>query len=261
MNIMHILEKKVRDASAEGRTALIPFVTAGYPTPDAFWNVVEELDAAGADVIEIGVPFSDPVADGPVVEAASVQALASGITLHWIMEGLRERRGRFRAGLVLMGYMNPFLQYGLEKLAEEAQAVGVHGFIVPDLPFDEAGDMRSVLAAHGLALIALVGPNTSEERMKLYAGVSEGYVYAVSVMGTTGERNSLPPEVPDVLARVRRVFRLPVALGFGLRSPEQLDALPEDIRPDAAVFGSSLLRHIAAGKSPADFMKVWTGKN
>lgn len=254
---MHLLEKKLRDASAEGRTALIPFVTAGYPSPDAFWNVIEELDESGADVIEIGVPFSDPVADGPVVEAASVEALKNGVTLRRIMEGLRERKGRFKAGLVLMGYMNPFLQYGLDKLATEAQEVGVHGLIVPDLPYDEAGDMRAALSAHGLALIPLVGPNTSEERMKLYADVSEGYVYVVSVMGTTGERASLPPEVPEVLSRVRRVFSLPVALGFGLRVPEQLDALPQDIRPDAAVFGSSLLRHIAAGKAPADFIKVW----
>ena len=258
---MHILEKKIREASAEGRTALIPFVTAGYPTLEKFWGIIEELDASGADVIEIGVPFSDPVADGPVVEGASVEALANGVTLRWIMEGLRERQGRFRAGILLMGYMNPFLQYGLEKLAAEAQEVGVHGFIVPDLPFDEAEDMRRVFSAHGLALIPLVGPNTSEERMKLYADVSEGYVYVVSVMGTTGERASLPPEVPDVLSRVRRVFKLPVALGFGLRSPQQLEDLPEDIRPDAAVFGSSLLRHIAAEKSPADFMAVWKKEN
>ena len=254
---MHILEKKIRDAAAEGRTALIPFVTAGYPTPETFWNVVTELDAAGSDVIEIGVPFSDPVADGPVVEAASVKALENGVTLHGIIEGLRERRGAFRAGLVLMGYMNPFLQYGLEKLARDAQEVGVHGLIVPDLPYDEAADMRAALSAHGLALIPLVGPNTSEERMKLYADVSDAYVYVVSVMGTTGERKSLPPEVTDVLSRARRVFSLPVALGFGLRAPGQLAMLPDDLRPDAAVFGSALLRHIVEGKAPADFIRAW----
>ncbi len=254
---MHILEKKIRDAAAEGRTALIPFVTAGYPSPETFWNVIGELDESGADIIEIGVPFSDPVADGPVVEAASVRALADGVTLRGIMEGLRARKGTFRAGLVLMGYMNPFLQYGLEKLALDAQKVGVHGVIVPDLPFDEAAEMREILASRGIALIALVGPNTSEERMKLYADVSQGYVYAVSVMGTTGERKSLPPEVTDVLSRARRVFSLPVALGFGLHDPEQLSALPAELRPDAAVFGSSLLRHIAEGKAPADFIRRW----
>lgn len=255
---MHILEKKLRDAAAQGRTALIPFVTAGYPTLDRFWNIIEELDESGADVIEIGVPFSDPVADGPVVESASVAALKNGVTMRWIMDGLRERKGRFKAGIVLMGYMNPFLQYGLERLAREAREVGVSGFIVPDLPLDEAEQMRALLAENGLALIALVGPNTGEERMKRYAEVSEGYVYVVSVMGTTGVRASLPSEVPEVLSRVRRVFSLPVALGFGLRSPEQLAALPEHERPDAAVFGSALLRHIAEGKTPAEFMKIWS---
>jgi len=257
---MHILEEKIRAAKEAGRLALIPFVTAGFPTRDAFWGVIRELDEAGADVIEIGVPFSDPVADGPVVEAASVRALESGVTLCGILEELREHKGEVKAALVLMGYMNPFLQYGLERFAEEAARVGVHGVIVPDLPFDEAEEARRILHQHGLALIPLVGPNTSEERMKLYAEVSKGYVYVVSVMGTTGERGQLPPEVPEVLARARKVFSLPVALGFGLKRPEQLDYLPEDCRPDAAVFGSSLLKHLDAGGRAGDFMAVWTNQ-
>lgn len=254
---MHFLEAKIRAAGAAGRMALIPFVTAGFPTRERFWGVLRELDASGADVIEIGVPFSDPVADGPTVEAASLRALENGVTLRGLMRELRERRGELKAGLVLMGYMNPFLQYGLERFAEDAADAGVHGVIVPDLPFDEAEEMRRILHARGLALIALVGPNTSEERMKLYAEVSQGYVYAVSVMGTTGERGQLPPEVPEVLARVRRVFSLPVALGFGLTSPRQLDAIPEGERPDAAVFGSALLRHLDAGGAPRAFMERW----
>jgi len=157
-----------------------------------------------------------------------------------------------------MGYMNPFLQYGLERFAQDAARCGVSGVIVPDLPFDEAEEMRDILRGQGIALIALVGPNTSVERMKRYAEVSEGYVYVVSVMGTTGERGQLPREVPDVLARARSIFSLPVALGFGLSHPSQLEALPEDARPDAAVFGSSLLRHLDSGKSAAGFMRVWT---
>ena len=129
---------------------------------------------------------------------------------------------------------------------------------MPDLPFDEAEYMRDILREQGLALIALVGPNTSEERMRLYADVSEGYVYVVSVMGTTGERGQLPPEVPQVLERARKVFSLPVALGFGLKRPEQLEELPEGERPDAAVFGSSLLRHLDAGGTARSFMEMWT---
>ena len=255
---MHILEEKIRAAKNEGRLALIPFVTAGFPSRERFWDIICELDEAGADVIEIGVPFSDPVADGPVVEAASIRALESGVTLRGIMDELQAHRGEIKAGLVLMGYMNPFLQYGLERLAKDAARAGVHGFIVPDLPFDEAEYMRDILREQGLALIALVGPNTSEERMRLYADVSEGYVYVVSVMGTTGERGQLPPEVPQVLERARKVFSLPVALGFGLKRPEQLAELPEGERPDAAVFGSSLLRHLDAGGTARSFMEMWT---
>lgn len=255
---MHILERKIRLARKSGRLALIPFVTAGFPSRERFWGIVRELDEAGADVIEIGVPFSDPVADGPVVEEASVRALAGGVTLRGILEELSAHRGNVQSGLVLMGYMNPFLQYGLERFAEDAARAGVQGVIVPDLPFEEAGDMRSILRKRGIALIALVGPNTSEERMGLYSEVSEGYVYVVSVMGTTGERGQLPQEVPQVLARTRRAFALPVALGFGLKSPEQLAFLPEHLRPDAAVFGSSLLKHLDGGGSPRGFMEKWT---
>lgn len=255
---MHILERKIRLARKSGRLALIPFVTAGFPGRERFWGIVRELDETGADVIEIGVPFSDPVADGPVVEEASVRALAGGVTLRGILEELSAHRGEVQSGLVLMGYMNPFLQYGLERFAEDAARAGVQGVIVPDLPFEEAGDMRSILRKRGIALIALVGPNTSEERMGLYSEVSEGYVYVVSVMGTTGERGQLPQEVPQVLARTRRAFALPVALGFGLKSPEQLAFLPEHLRPDAAVFGSSLLKHLDGGGSPRGFMEKWT---
>jgi tryptophan synthase alpha chain len=174
------------------------------------------------------------------------------------LEEIFAHRGEVKAALVLMGYMNPFLQYGLERFADDAARAGVHGVIVPDLPFDEAEPMRRILRERGIALIALVGPNTSGERMRIYAEVSEGYVYVVSVMGTTGERGQLPPEVPLVLERARRVFSLPVALGFGLKNPEQLAFLAEDRRPDAAVFGSSLLKHIDAGGAPRAFMEKWT---
>ena len=254
---MHILEKIIRAAASEGRTALIPFVTAGYPTKEQFWDIVRELDESGADVIEIGVPFSDPVADGPVVEGASVIALENGVTLRWIMEGLLQRRGSFRAGLVLMGYMNPFLQYGLEALARDAREAGVHGFIVPDLPYEEAGELRALLATQGIALIALVGPNTDEERMRLYAEVSLGYVYVVSTMGTTGQRSLLAPQVAATMRRARSVFSLPLALGFGLSEPAQIEDLPPDARPDAAVFGSALLRHLDEGGRAADFIARW----
>ena len=254
----HDLEERILAAQNAGRTTLIPFVTAGFPTPDAFWDVLYELDASGADIIEIGVPFSDPVADGPVVEAASVQALQNGVTLRGLMADLRARKGQLKAGLVLMGYLNPFLQYGFERFARDAAEAGIHGCIVPDLPLEEAAGLQAALNACGIALIPLVGPNTSAERMALYAKTAQGYVYVVSVMGTTGERGALPPELPAVLARARQAFRLPVALGFGLKEPAQLDSLPPTLRPEAAVFGSALLKHLSAGHSPASFMQRWT---
>ena len=257
---MSILEQKIRAARANGRIALIPFLTAGFPDRERFWEILRELDENGADIIEIGVPFSDPVADGPVVEEASRRALEQGVCLHGIMEGLRQRAGSFRAGLVLMGYMNPFLQYGLERFAEDAAMAGIHGCIVPDLPLEESGQFRELLGRKGITLLTLVGPNTTEERMAMYAPVSQGYMYVVSVLGTTGERNGLPPEVETTLERARRVFSVPVALGFGLREPGQLAALTPDRRPDAAVFGSSLLKHLDRGGTAASFLDVWKGK-
>lgn len=254
---MHPLEEKIRRAAAQGRAALIPFVTAGFPTTASFWKALEELDANGADIIEIGVPFSDPVADGPVVEEASRRALEQGVSLRWIMDGLRERRGRFSACLVLMGYYNPFLQYGLERFAADAAEVGVSGCIVPDLPLEESAPLRHALDARGVALITLVGPNTAPDRMTEYAAVSQGYVYVVSVLGITGARQGLPPQVSDTLRRARQAFTTPLALGFGLREPSQLAELPADIRPDAVVFGSALLRHLDAGGSPAEFLRTW----
>ena len=225
---MTFLEQKIRDAHTAGRTALIPFVTAGFPTLDTFWGIIEELDANGADVIEIGVPFSDPVADGPVVEDASRRALEQGVSLNWIMDGLKQRAGNFKAGIVLMGYLNPFLQYGLKRFAADAAQAGVSGCIVPDLPLDESAPVRTTLKAHGIDLIALVGQNTSEERMREYAAISEGYVYVVSVLGTTGARTGLPPQVEETLRRARKAFNLPLALvkmarDMGLDIPQMTD--------------------------------------
>lgn len=257
---MHILEKKVRDAVRAGRYALVPFVTAGYPDRDHFWTCMDELDKNGADVIEVGVPFSDPVADGPVVEDASRKVLEDGINLTWILDGLKARRGSYAAGIVLMGYLNPFLQYGFDRFAADAEAAGVTGLIVPDLPFEEAAPYRETLKRHGIALIALIGPNTTAERMKLYADVSEGYVYVVSVMGVTGERASVAPSVTATMERARSVFSLPLALGFGLSRPQQLEELPPSGRPDAAVFGSALMKLIAQKQPVASFMGRWTGK-
>lgn len=254
---MHPLEEKIRLANKAGRAALIPFLTAGFPDRQRFWQALEELDEGGADILEIGVPFSDPVADGPVIEEASRRVLAEGVNLGMLLEELKRRKGNFKAGLVLMGYFNPFLQYGLERLAKDASAAGVHGLIVPDLPYEEAGTLRRAMEKEDIALIPLVGPNTSKERMALYARNAQGYVYVVSVMGITGERKKLAGGVARTLDMAREVFSVPTALGFGLKEPKQLEELPKSSRPQAAVFGSALLRHLEEGKSASDFLKKW----
>ncbi len=249
------LTSRIRTANENGRKALIPFLPAGFPSLEGFWQQLDELDAGGADIIEVGIPFSDPCADGPVVEKASLESLERGITLRRVMEGLIERKGRYSAGIVLMGYLNPFLQYGFENLARDAAEAGVEGFIIPDLPLEEDAEYRGELEAQGVALVALVGLNTGEERMRAYARVARGYVYVVSVMGTTGARTSLPPEVTDTLDRARRCFDLPLALGFGIRESKQLELYGD--RLDAVIFGSALITHIREEGGAASFMSRW----
>ena len=196
------------------------------------------------------------MADGPVVEDASRRALSDGVNLRDLLKGMIPRKGLIRAGVVLMGYFNPFLQYGLEELARDAEKAGVHGLIVSDLPHEESGPMRAAVNKYGIALIPLVGPNTCEERMALYGAEGQGYV-VVSVMGITGERSGMAPHAVETMKRARKVFSLPLALGFGLHEPSQLAELPAEARPDGVVFGSALLKHLDAGESAADFLARW----
>ena len=254
---MHRLEKTIRTQNAAHKTALIPFCTAGYPDPATFWPTLLELDENGADIIEIGVPFSDPVADGPVIEEASRIALQNGVNLRDLLAQLTQNRSLFHADIVLMGYYNPFLQYGLEALGKDLERAGVAGVIVPDLPIDEATPLRSALAPHDIVQIPLVGPNTSKERMERYAKDAAGYVYVVSVMGVTGARKQLPPDIINTLLLAKATFSIPVALGFGLTEPSQLAMLPEAARPDAAIFGSALVQTIAQGRGAKSFMAKW----
>jgi len=255
----NILTKRIEAARAAGRLALIPFLPAGYPNKDRFWDEIDGLDASGADVIEIGMPFSDPVADGPVVEHASLKCLDAGVNLKWIISGLAARKGRYKAGLVLMGYLNPVLQYGLEAFARDAASAGVHGVILADVPHEEADVVRAAFDPHGLALIPLVGLNTTPSRMALYGNNAQGFAYFVSVLGTTGVRSQfdtgLPPQVREGLTHAKAAFPVPVALGFGLKHPDQLKDLAGLV--DAAVFGSALIKHIDQGGDAKGFMKVW----
>ena len=246
-------------------------MTGGYPGPDSFWTALSELEEGGADIIEIGAPFTDPVADGPVVAAAALAALEGGATLAGILSGLSERPAKVPR--VLMSYANPLVQHAWERapegpplatmakslkiLAGELKEAGISGVIIPDTPFEEAGPFHEAFSEKGIELIPLVGPNTTKERMALYKPMAGGYVYVVSALGTTGVREDLPREAAATMARARSVFDLPVALGFGIKDPSQLAALGTE--PDAVIFGSALLRHIEAGGSCSEFMAPWTG--
>jgi tryptophan synthase alpha chain len=249
------LGERIEKAAAQGRRALIPFLPAGFPHTETFWDHIRELDHSGADIIEIGVPFSDPVADGEAVEEASQQSLAQGVDLDWIFSGLAGVREEIGAELVLMGYVNPFLQYGWDRLARKMGECRVSGLIAPDLPLEESAGPERMLRENGASLIRLVGVNTSPDRMRRYAEHAEGFVYFVSVLGTTGGDGGLSPELAQGLRQAGEIFDAPLALGFGLSRPEQLEGITE--RVDAVVFGSALIRHIRDGGSPAEFMARW----
>lgn len=251
---MSKLTEKIRTKNESGRVGLIPFLPAGYPDKESFFTHIEELDNSGADVIEIGMPFSDPVADGPTVERASLHCLELGVNLAWILGELKQRS--LEAGLVLMGYLNPVYQYGYDRFAADAAEAGISGVIIADLSMEESGPLKEALAAKGVSLIPLVGLNTPRERMEKYAEGAEGFAYFVSVLGTTGARAALPGEVREKLKQAKEVFDIPLALGFGLKHPDQLAGM-EGLM-DAAVFGSALIDHIDAGGSCAEFMAPWT---
>ena len=250
---MSRISDRIGSINAKGIKAVIPYVPAGYPTLEKFREIIRELDRPEVGAIEIGIPFSDPVADGPVVEAASLECLDAGMTLAKALAEVKNCAPDLKAPLVFMGYCNSFLRYGVERFARDAAAAGLSGVIVPDLPLEEAEEMREALRAAGIDLIPLVGVNTSDERLQAYARTAQGFVYCVSVLGTTGvrEEGGFSPELEGSLRRVRNFFSVPLALGFGLKRPGQLDGFGNLI--DAGVIGSALIRHIDAGGGIGEF--------
>jgi tryptophan synthase alpha chain len=230
-------------ASHGRRAALMPYLMGGYPDLDTSRAAGLAASDAGADLIELGVPFSDPLADGPVIHAAGTEALAAGATPHGVLrvcEALAER-----LPVVLMVYANLVLAGGAERFAARAAAAGAAGLIVPDLPHDEAGELRAACDAEGLALVPLVAPTTPDERLELIGRDARGFVYAVSLTGTTGERDALPPGLTEMVGRVRAHTSLPVAVGFGIATSEQARAVAEVA--DGVIVGSRLVRAVREG--------------
>jgi len=249
MKLRDSISEAVRAASKGGEPALVAFLTAGYPSKDKFREHLQAV-AAGADVVEIGVPFTDPMADGVTIQRSSQAALAQGVNLRWILSELEATR--VKAPLILMSYLNPLLAFGLEKLAEAAARSNVAGFIVPDLPLDEGADLRKALDAQGVAMIQMVTPVTKPERLKQLCESSQGFVYAVTMTGTTGKNVSIPAEVMTYLDRVRSLSKTPVCAGFGIRSREQVELLRGHV--DGVVVGSALVEVLERGGNPTEWL-------
>jgi tryptophan synthase alpha chain len=243
-----------RVAAADG-PALVAFMTAGYPGRAQFREHLTAI-AAGADVVEIGVPFSDPMADGVTIQRSSEVALRQGVTLQWILDELAAMPA-LDAPLLLMSYLNPLLSFGFERLAREALRARVCGFIVPDMPLDESADFGAAMNQVGLALVQMVTPVTTPERMQRLCAASQGFVYAVTMTGTTGKNVAVPDNVVEYLERVRAQSPVPVCAGFGIRSREQVARLRGHV--DGVIVGSALVEVLERGESPQAWLAALRG--
>ena len=247
------IEAAFEAARAEGRAALMPYMMAGYPDQSTSLAVAAAYADAGADLIELGVPFSDPLADGPVIHAAATAALANGATLASALEVCESISARLP--VVLMIYANMVLAHGAAEFARRASGAGASGAIVPDLPLGEAEDIREAFAAD-LALVPLVAPTTPAERRARICAAAEGFVYVVSTVGTTGERAELPAALADLVAAARVESEVPVAVGFGIATPEQAARVGEIA--DGVIVGSRLVRAVGEAASPEDAAEAVT---
>lgn len=247
--IGHILHTFNR-LRAEDRAALMPYFTLGYPDADKSLDIVQSIAENGADLIELGVPFSDPLADGPTIQRSTQDALAKGITVHQCLEltGDLRRRGVVQP-LILMGYFNPILSYGPEQFVTDAAKNGVDGLIVPDLPPEEAGELEQACRRWNLALIYLLAPTSTDERIQLVVERSSGFVYLVSVTGVTGARTTLSDDLEVFIQRVRNATNKPLAVGFGVSTAEQAGMIGR--MADGVIIGSALIDAVRGSATPA----------
>ena len=255
---MNRIDRSFAALRAAGRTALIPYITSGDPSPAATVPIMHRLVAAGADVIELGVPFSDPMADGPVIQRASERALAQHVGLKHVLAMVAEFRQRDPATpVVLMGYANPIEAMGVATFADRARAAGVDGVLVVDYPPEEAAEFAALLGARELAPIFLLSPTTPEARIESVGRVARGYVYYVSLKGVTGAANIDTADVARKLAEIRRHITLPVGVGFGIRDAASAQAIAA--HADAVVIGSRIIQEIEAGPpdSAAERAGAW----
>jgi tryptophan synthase alpha chain len=239
---------------ARGEKALIPFITAGDPDLQTTRTLALTMAAKGADLLELGIPFSDPLADGPTIQASSTRAVKGGVHLPEVLELAGALRRETEIPLILMGYYNPILQYGLKRTAADAARLGVDGFIIPDLPLEEAGPWRRAAAAAGVAAIFLAAPTSGPERIRKAGRLTRGFLYYVSVTGITGARDQLPPDLAAALKEVRSLVNCPLAVGFGISTPEQVEWLAPYV--DGVVVGSAIVQRVAKLKGKELFLEI-----
>jgi tryptophan synthase alpha chain len=236
--------ERISAAFGKEHPAFMPYAVLGYPSRAAGLETIKTLVEAGADLLELGVPFSDPLADGPTIQAATQKSLENGTTLRDCLAMTRELRAEgIDTPALLMGYINPIMAYGPAQFVADAASAGVDGFIVPDLPPEEAGEFEELCARHGLALVYLLAPTSTPARIKLVAGKSKGFIYLVSLTGVTGARTELPPGLADFVARVRALTDTPLAVGFGIGDGRQARTVAQ--LADGVIVGSALVKRAA----------------
>lgn len=232
--------------------AFVPFVTGGDPSADFTVKLILEMEKAGADVVEIGVPFSDPIAEGPVIQEANIRALSAGMTTDGIFEIVKRVREKSQIPLCLMGYLNPVFHYGYDRFFEKCKETGVDGIIIADMPYEEKGEAQEIASKYGIDIVSLIAP-TSEERIQMIAKEATGYIYLVSSLGVTGVRTEITTDVEGIAKAIKSVTDVPVAIGFGISTPVQAADMAS--KSDGAIVGSAIVRMIAAD-GEASFDKV-----
>ncbi len=256
MNGLEHITKAFEQARSQGRAALMPYFTLGFPTPETSLAVVEALAQSGADLIELGVPFSDPLADGPTIQHSTQVALEQGMNVTRCLDLVRQARQRgVQQPLLLMGYINPVLTYGMDRYVREACAAGADGLILPDLPLEEAAEMETLCREAGCALVYLAAPTSTPERLEALSAHTSGFLYLVSLTGVTGARKALASGLADFVSRVRSVARTPLAVGFGIARPEQAAAVAGFA--DGVIIGSALIHAVDQAEDPVQAARAY----
>ena len=237
--------------------AFIPFITGGDPSLEITQQLLYAMEEAGADIIEIGIPFSDPIAEGPVIQAANERALAAGCTTDRLFETVKKAREKVQVPMVFLTYLNPIFTYGKERFMERCREYGIQGVIVPDMPFEEKGELREVCTKYGIEIISLIAP-TSHERITAIAKEAEGYIYCVSSLGVTGMRKEISTDIQGMVDKVRQVTKVPCAVGFGISTPEQAQQMAAV--SDGVIVGSRIVKIVEEyGEKSVPYVKEYVG--